>query len=56
MIKILGIDLVSIAPIPGVLTFCEDITTAKCRTTLKRELKTWKADVYAINYLVIENG
>lgn len=42
---IIGVDLDSIAPIPGVMTFVEDITTTKCRATLKRELKTWKADL-----------
>ncbi|XP_054710443.1 pre-rRNA 2'-O-ribose RNA methyltransferase FTSJ3-like [Uloborus diversus] len=41
---IIGIDLVPIRPIPNVMTFQEDITTEKCRQTLKRELKTFKVD------------
>lgn len=37
--KIVGVDLVPIKPIPGVKTFCEDITTQKCRQTLRNEFK-----------------
>ncbi|XP_046343340.2 pre-rRNA 2'-O-ribose RNA methyltransferase FTSJ3-like [Haliotis rufescens] len=43
---IVGIDLVSIRPIPKCTTFQADITTEKCRQILKQELKTWKADVF----------
>ncbi|XP_023225547.1 pre-rRNA processing protein FTSJ3-like [Centruroides sculpturatus] len=42
---IIGIDLVSIKPIPNVTTHQEDITSDKCKHLLKTELKTWKADV-----------
>lgn len=43
---IIGIDLASIKPIPNVITMINDITTEKCRSDLKRELKSWKADVF----------
>ncbi|KIJ45294.1 hypothetical protein M422DRAFT_251473 [Sphaerobolus stellatus SS14] len=42
---IVGVDLVPIKPIPRVVTFAADITTANCRNLLRGELKDWKADV-----------
>lgn len=41
---IVGVDLAPIKPIPRAITFQSDITTDKCRATLRSHLKTWKAD------------
>lgn len=41
---IVGVDLSPIKPIPRVITFQSDITTEKCRATIRQHLKTWKAD------------
>ena len=41
---IVGVDLAPIKPIPGTITFQGDITTEKCRSTIRQHLKTWKAD------------
>lgn len=41
---IVGVDLVPIKPIPRTITFQSDITTDKCRATIRQHFKTWKAD------------
>ncbi|KAK0719800.1 Spb1 C-terminal domain-containing protein [Lasiosphaeris hirsuta] len=41
---IIGVDLAPIKPINKVITFQSDITTEKCRQTIRGHLKTWKAD------------
>jgi AdoMet-dependent rRNA methyltransferase SPB1 len=46
------VDLCPIKPIPGVITFQDDITTERCRQNLRQEMKTWKADVYVSLLLV----
>ncbi|KAF2719776.1 hypothetical protein K431DRAFT_286412 [Polychaeton citri CBS 116435] len=41
---IVGVDLAPIKPIPKAITFQGDITTEKCRATIRGYLKTMKAD------------
>ncbi len=41
---IVGVDLAPIKPIPRTITFQSDITTDKCRATIKQHFKNWKAD------------
>ncbi|KAK2792003.1 AdoMet-dependent rRNA methyltransferase spb1 [Onygenales sp. PD_12] len=41
---IVGVDLAPIKPIPKVISFQSDITTDKCRATIRQHFKTWKAD------------
>ncbi|KAJ1024870.1 hypothetical protein NDA16_002906 [Ustilago loliicola] len=42
---IVGVDLVTIKPIPRTITFAEDINSYKCRDQLRQILKDWKADI-----------
>ncbi|KAI9820974.1 MAG: AdoMet-dependent rRNA methyltransferase spb1 [Thelocarpon impressellum] len=41
---IVAVDLAPIKQIPRVIAFQSDITTDKCRATIRQHLKTWKAD------------
>lgn len=41
---IIGVDLAPIKAIPRCITFQSDITTEKCRATIRQHLKTLKAD------------
>jgi len=41
---IVGVDLSPIKPIPRAITFQDDITTDRCRATIRGHLKGWKAD------------
>ncbi|KAF6231580.1 hypothetical protein HO173_010332 [Letharia columbiana] len=41
---IVGVDLAPIKPLPRTITFQSDITTDKCRATIRQHFKTWKAD------------
>ena len=41
---IVGVDLAPIKPIPRAITFQSDITSDKCRATIRQHFKTWKAD------------
>lgn len=44
--NVIGLDLVSIRPIPGVRSFQMDITAPECYSLIKRELRGEKADVF----------
>lgn len=41
---IVGVDISPMKPIPRTITFQSDITTDKCRATIRQHFKSWKAD------------
>lgn len=41
---IVGVDLAPIKPVPRTISFQDDITSDKCRATIRGHLKSWKAD------------
>jgi AdoMet-dependent rRNA methyltransferase SPB1 len=41
---IIGVDLAPIKPIPRTISFQDDITSDRCRATIRGHMKTWKAD------------
>ena len=41
---IVGVDLAPIKPIPRVISFQDDITSDRCRATIRGHFKSWKAD------------
>lgn len=50
---IVGVDLAPIRPIPNVITYTEDITSAKCRAELRKHFKTQEVDVYGVQCLCL---
>ena len=44
---LIGVDLVPIKPVGKAIMIQADITTMKCRSELKKAMKSQKADLYA---------
>jgi len=42
---IIGVDLLPIRPIPGVITFVDDILTQSCRQKIRKQLNQWQVDL-----------